>query len=707
MLMFVTQNEVRWTIFDNIKASSAHVYGGTWPEVVSLLTSEKIYPSKETCPLFKGGVFGVNRTQAGSLRSDENLQEVWLIEGDYDGGEISVQLALEALESHQIRALIVTTANHTNEKPRWRVIAPLSSVASPADRYRLVARLNGALGGILASESFTASQAYYFGRVQGASFDFVATFGDLDEGHCIDQLIELDQISIGRREQERIEPDTGEISTDSIVDESVLAEKVALLERKLRTGDGRREMLKSIAASLSAKYQTAHQINVTLRRICNEYFDPYDPVDWSNIDRLVSDIVAKDSERTEKIAATFGPLLEKIREGKAAEVTIRKSSTNWVQALKDFRPPRQTWHDTPPVRWAVEGLIRAGTVGVLVAPGATGKTTLMITLGICHALGTPFMGHQVQQGGFLLLSLDDGQDDLDAAVGLVMKAMQLQEQDVEQVARYLRVLSLQGRDGPRTFNLPGTPGQLDPRMMQAFREACTAVPKLVGVCVDTLRQFAGGPTNDEQTIMVVSSACANLAQESGAYFMIPHHTGKQQARDDAGDMYAGSGSAAIADNARFLFVLSEVKKRTELSVLDPQVQQDQNSGDCKILRLSSRRGSIRHKAKPDLLIVRRGFLMHPAVVVRPDCSNRLLQILTVIHDLSVSGTAVSKNKVYEQLKGNKQRTLAEIDDLIYRDLVAVDASNGAGNSPKLVGLTASGSALLSSLTNGSAEVVPP
>lgn len=363
---------ISWTLFENIKSMVAHTMSGTWSDVVSLLTDEEIYPSKEGCPLFKGGVFGVKRTRAGSLRSDENLQEVWLIEGDYDGGEVSVQQALEALENHQIRGLIVTTASHTLEKPRWRVLAPLANVASPADRYRLVARLNGALCGILARESLTASQAYYFGRVQGTSFDFEVTFDDLYEGHCIDELVELDEISIDRREHERIDLDSGEITIDSAVDESELADMVALLGRKLRTGDGRRDLLKSIAASLSAKYQTVDQINANLRRICNEYFDPQDPVDWSNIDRLVSDIVAKDRERADKITATFEPLLEKIRGAKAAGATVRNSNTDWVQVLKDYRPPRQTWDETPPVRWAVEGLIRAATVGVLVAPGATG-----------------------------------------------------------------------------------------------------------------------------------------------------------------------------------------------------------------------------------------------------------------------------------------------------------------------------------------------
>ena len=138
--------------------------------------------------------------------------------------------------------------------------------------------------------------------------------------------------------------------------------------------------------------------------------------------------------------------------------------------------------------------------------------------------------------------------------------------------------------------------------------------------------------------MVVSSACATLSLESDAYFMIPHHTGKQQSRDDAGDMYAGSGSAAIADNARFLLVLTEVKKRMELSGLDAKVQQDHNSGACKILRLSSRRGSIRHMARPDLLIVRRGFLMEPAEVVWPACKVASRQFHVVLDQFSISGT---------------------------------------------------------------------
>ena len=81
-----------------------------------------------------------------------------------------------------------------------------------------------------------------------------------------------------------------------------------------------------------------------------------------------------------------------------------------------------------------------------------------------------------------------------------------------------------------------------------------------------------------------------------------------------------------------------MRGQSKLSGLDAKVQQDHNSGACKILRLSSRRGSIRHMARPDLLIVRRGFLMEPAEVVWPACKVASRQFHVVLDQFSISGT---------------------------------------------------------------------
>jgi AAA domain len=382
-------------------------------------------------------------------------------------------------------------------------------------------------------------------------------------------------------------------------------------------------------------------------------------------------------------------------------------SEHWLEAVKGYKAPLHHWTQPPPIRWAVDGLIREGTVGALIAPGATGKTTLLITLGICHALGVAFMGRTVKQGGFLLLSLDDSQEDLDAAVGQVIRSMALSDEQVQAVAAFLRVISLQGKSGPRSFNLPGSPGAPNPEMHQALMEACLATPSPVGLCVDTLRQFAGGPTNAEEVIMQVSAICASVSTHTGAYVCIPHHTGKAGAREDQGDMYAGSGSAAIADNARFVLVLETVRERSDLARLTADVQQEQNAGLCDVLRLTSRRGSIRHKAAPDLYIVRRGFSLQMATTQEAGSDARTLQILAAISAEVEAGRKPSKNSLFKVLGGNRNKVFAELDELIECGLVAgisvgksaaeVEGGIGIGINKTMAsgGLTAAGASFLS------------
>lgn len=192
------------------------------------------------------------------------------------------------------------------------------------------------------------------------------------------------------------------------------------------------------------------------------------------------------------------------------------------------------------------------------------------------------------------------------------------------------------------------------------------------------------------------------ATQTGAYVAIPHHTGKAGAREDQGDMYAGSGSAAIADNARFVLVLERVRERNDLARLSTMVQQDQNAGLCDVLRLSSRRGSIRHKAAEDLYIARHGYLMEVAQAQEMSGEARTIQILAAIAAEVKAGGKPSKNGLYKTLGGNRNKLFAEIDELIECGLVAgSDYERRAGStetSPQKTiskdGLTTAGWALL-------------
>ncbi|MCX7168617.1 MAG: phage/plasmid primase, P4 family [Rhodocyclales bacterium] len=202
---------IPYSVFPDVKAESITRKEMCWGDIVSVLMAPKERASKEDCPLLKLATFGDKRTGKNCLRSDGNMLAVFGIEGDYDGEEVSVDEATARLAKHGIEALIYTSASHgvvapprSNGGPRWRVLAPLSQAHSPDERRRLVAMLNYALDGILASESFTPSQTYYFGRVRGVEYEarHVA-------GQAIDQLdLVLDEIYATSGQKEKA-PSTG------------------------------------------------------------------------------------------------------------------------------------------------------------------------------------------------------------------------------------------------------------------------------------------------------------------------------------------------------------------------------------------------------------------------------------------------------------------------------------------------------------------
>jgi predicted P-loop ATPase len=152
-------------------------------------------PVKEKLPLGKLAQFGTlpsppdeNGKGGGSLRHDANVRMVTGCEGDYDGEQMPIEEARDRLNQAGLVFVIHTTAGHAAQKPRWRVWLPFSRPLPPTARARMINRLNGVLGGDLARESWTLSQAFYIGRVDGVAFEIYV--GDGDE--YIDEADELD-----------------------------------------------------------------------------------------------------------------------------------------------------------------------------------------------------------------------------------------------------------------------------------------------------------------------------------------------------------------------------------------------------------------------------------------------------------------------------------------------------------------------------------
>jgi len=161
-----------------------------WSDLVEKIKDAATYLRKADCPLISMADYGdtIDATHK-CLRYAENVIRIYGIELDYDGEKISIDAAANMLDKAGLLAVLYTSPSHTLQKPRWRVLMPLSEPCFPEKRSEYVGKANRALGGIASRESFTLSQSFYIGRIKGSAYEVRQTFG-----RCVDSAYDLEPL---------------------------------------------------------------------------------------------------------------------------------------------------------------------------------------------------------------------------------------------------------------------------------------------------------------------------------------------------------------------------------------------------------------------------------------------------------------------------------------------------------------------------------
>lgn len=360
--------QITWTHFADRGAASKREQASEWADLAQHLQTAGPFSSKAACPWIKLARFGNARSGKGALRHDGNMLEITGVEGDYDGEQISPEEALTRLERAGLRAIVYTSPSHTEERPRWRVLAPLAQPHKPEHRTQLLARVNGALGGVLTDESFTLSQSYYYGRVAGQDYRVLVTFDDPDEGSCVDTASELDEIAVAKAPRDHV-AEGGERTT--------IAQRVEKLGRRLRTGDGRRELLKSYIGEKSARGLCADEIRTLVDDVVTRFFDPSDAPDWANLNEMIRSFTDADYAERQRVQEVVGPFVTRVAQ-QAQEAADAPRQFRLKRADVDFSTLR-------PVKWTITGFVAAGEVVVWAGQPGVGKTTTFAALALLVA----------------------------------------------------------------------------------------------------------------------------------------------------------------------------------------------------------------------------------------------------------------------------------------------------------------------------------
>lgn len=406
--------------------------------------------SKKELPWIKFAAFGDNPSlspSGKSYRCNANMQTISGLEGDYDAGSTQPEEARSRLQAAGVAALVYTTPSHMqgDNGPRYRVVAPLSRPHDPEERDALMARLNGVLGGELAPESFTRSQAYFVGSVEGQEPG--KTY--LSHGDFLDNLPHLDAGAIGRpkghgqREPSAAEP-TG-LPRDVIY---------SALQELPNDGDdfGARQDWIKIGAALHAE-TGGDEEGLDKFHEWSQQHDSYDPdetdrvwrsftanreggatgktIIWEARKRGWNHPAVDEHRRKQRMEeaqrdfddACIAPGEPRPEDGLSAEEEaeidelvggLTKNAGRTGTALtKATRGSRLTFlspaecASLPARQYVIKGLLAQGDIATIIgAPGA-GKSLLAPRFSYAVAQGLPIFGRRTRQGGVFYIAAED------------------------------------------------------------------------------------------------------------------------------------------------------------------------------------------------------------------------------------------------------------------------------------------------------------
>lgn len=195
-------------------------------------------------------------------------------------------------------------------------------------------------------------------------------------------------------------------------------------------------------------------------------------------------------------------------------------------------------------------------VGVFIAPGGTGKTTLLLFQAICIALGLDLFGYEVRSAGpVVILTAEDSRETLVARLRFMCHQLGLTDEQIQEVRESVIITDVSGK-GIKLTTVEKDVVMPSKQLDRLIVEVGLLCPSLL--IIDPMVSFGVGESrvNDaEQAMIDAARRIVNTVQCTVLYV---HHTGKANARDKTTDQYSGRGGSALADGARMVHVLQRL-----------------------------------------------------------------------------------------------------------------------------------------------------
>ena len=288
------------------------------------------------------------------------------------------------------------------------------------------------------------------------------------------------------------------------------------------------------------------------------------------------------------------------------------------QSLSGITPAisDQEWCDTSALTptCIVENMYFAD-VGVRIAPGGVGKTTLALWEAIQIAItGCTLFGNTVQSSGATcFLTSEDGRGMLIQRIRKMCEAMNLTDGQKRQVMNSIRIQYVELFKLTTVSNESVIPSQGVEELISVFKPIN---PRMI--FIDPAVSFGVGEhrVNDAEQALIMAGRIIRNAIP-GCCVMYIHHSGKQNARDKTTDQYSGRGGSAFADGARMVQVMQPLTAMEWQKDTGDILEHDENGMILSRPKLSY------CPPQPGIFIKRKGWLFETITVSGTTAENSM------------------------------------------------------------------------------------
>ena len=238
-------------------------------------------------------------------------------------------------------------------------------------------------------------------------------------------------------------------------------------------------------------------------------------------------------------------------------------------------------------------------VAVLIAPGGTGKTTLLLHEAVHVVLRRSLYGLAIKKPGpVLILTAEDSREMLVARLRAICGALDLTQDEIAVVRRDVRILDVCG-SGFKLTRVVGDVVVTAPAVDSLIEEAGAVAPVLV--TFDPAISFGIGESRVNDAEQGLVEAARRIRRELNCGVRYVHHSGKQNARDEVVDQYAGRGGSTLPDGARMVAVLQPLTPDKWRTATGSSLLEGENGMLLARPKLSFA------PPQPDILLSRRGY----------------------------------------------------------------------------------------------------